>query len=47
VSGDTNNVDDIFVYNRSTCTTTLVSVATDGTLSNGNSGSAAISGDGR
>jgi Tol biopolymer transport system component len=47
VSGDTNNQSDIFVHDRQTGVTERVSVASDGTQSNGDSGDPSISGDGR
>jgi Tol biopolymer transport system component len=47
VSGDTNNADDIFVYDRQTGQTTRVSVRTNGAQANGGSSSPAISADGR
>ena len=49
VSGDTNSVPDIFVHDRTTGTTTRVSVATDGSQSGSLSGghSPSISADGR
>ncbi len=46
VSLDTNGVGDVFVYDVETDTTTRVSVATDGTQSNGHSHSPSISADG-
>ena len=47
VPGDTNRKDDIFLYNRHTGRTTLVSVASDGTEANGRSWGTDISADGR
>ena len=47
VPGDTNNTSDIFLFDRQTGTTTLVSVASDGTASNGYSNTPSISADGR
>jgi hypothetical protein len=49
VSGDTNGVADVFVNDRGTKkpSTTRVSVASDGTQANGDSGSTSVSGDGR
>lgn len=47
VSGDTNWQRDIFVFDRETFQTTRVSIATDGTQSNGISDSPSISADGR
>src|SRR5215475_6744709 len=47
VAGDTNGFTDIFVRDRQTGTTTLVSRASDGSLANGNSGKPAISANGR
>jgi Tol biopolymer transport system component len=47
VAGDTNAGRDVFVHNRSTGTTTRVSVASDGTQANGGSSAPAISADGR
>ena len=47
VTGDTNTRSDIFVHDRQTGTTTRVSVATDGTQSDGNSSYPSISGNGR
>jgi hypothetical protein len=49
VSGDTNGVSDAFVNVRgkNKTTTTRVSVASDGTQANGDSGAASVSGDGR
>ena len=48
VSGDTNNVEDVFVRDRQAGTTTRVSVATDGTQANGASdGWLAVSSTGR
>jgi Tol biopolymer transport system component len=46
VAGDTNGRGDVFVHDRQTGTTTLVSVATTGGGGNGDSGSATVSGDG-
>ncbi len=47
VAGDTNETDDIFVYDRSTGETTRVSLALGGAEANGGSRQPAISGDGR
>lgn len=47
VTGDTNNVTDIFVHDRTLATTTRVSVATGGAEGNNYSLHPAISGDGR
>jgi Tol biopolymer transport system component len=47
VLGDTNNARDVFVRDTSLGTTTLVSLATNGTLANGDSGHPVISDDGR
>jgi Tol biopolymer transport system component len=47
VPGDTNRVQDVFVRDRRAGTTTRISVAGDGSEANGESGGAAISGDGR
>jgi Tol biopolymer transport system component len=47
VPGDTNRVQDVFVRDRRAGTTTRISVAGDGSETNGESGGAAISGDGR
>ncbi len=47
VSDDTNGENDIFVYDRQTGNTTLVSVSSDGTQASGNSRLASISADGR
>jgi Tol biopolymer transport system component len=47
VSGDTNGFGDVFVHDRSTGTTTRVSVASDGTQASNSSVAAAISADGR
>ncbi len=47
VGGDTNSAPDVFVHDRQAGTTERVSVATGGTEGNGNSGTAAISADGR
>jgi hypothetical protein len=47
VPGDTNGVYDIFVHDRLTGTTELVSKATDGTLGDGNSDYLDMSADGR
>src|SRR5262249_4741820 len=47
VAGDTNGKRDVFVYDRSTQQTTMVSVASDGTPGNGDSISSTISADGR
>lgn len=46
VDDDTNGVRDVFVYDRETGETTLVSVAADGTQGNATSSNAAISADG-
>ncbi len=47
VAGDNNNKADIFVHDVVSGEITLVSVASDGTWSNGNSGNPSISGNGR
>jgi Tol biopolymer transport system component len=47
VPGDTNHHWDVFVHDRLTGQTTMVSVASDGTPGNGASGGTSISGDGR
>jgi Tol biopolymer transport system component len=47
VPGDRNRVQDVFVRDRRTGTTTRVSVAVDGSEANGDSGGPAISADGR
>jgi Tol biopolymer transport system component len=47
VPGDTNNVQDLFLHDRLTGETKLVSVGFDGTPANGTSLGASISGDGR
>jgi Ca2+-binding RTX toxin-like protein len=47
VVGDTNNTDDIFVYDRQTNTTQRVSVGTEGIQANSGSIFPSISGDGR
>lgn len=47
VTDDDNDVDDVFVRNRRTNTTTLVSAAADGGVANSRSGSPSISADGR
>ena len=47
VEGDVNGVNDVFVYDRSTEKTALVSLSATGELGNGFSGSSAISGDNR
>jgi Tol biopolymer transport system component len=47
VEGDTNGSTDIFVHDRVTGKTTLVSVSSDGTQGNGGSSIPSISGDGR
>jgi Tol biopolymer transport system component len=47
VAGDTNQRDDIFVHDRATGETTLVSVATGGAQANGHSLDPSISDDGR
>lgn len=47
ISGDTNVSSDVFVHDRTTATTTRVSVATGGTQSNNSAYHAAISSDGR
>jgi hypothetical protein len=46
VSGDTNAVADVFLYDRQTATTTRVSVSSSGVQSNGLSGAAKVSADG-
>ncbi|MEN6642913.1 MAG: hypothetical protein ABFE08_10735 [Armatimonadia bacterium] len=47
VGGDTNGKSDAFVHDRTTRTTTRVSVATDGGQGNDSSSTSSISGDGR
>jgi Tol biopolymer transport system component len=47
VAGDTNGTWDVFVHDRLTGQTTMVSVASDGTPGNGRSIGVSISGDGR
>ncbi len=47
VTGDTNGSEDVFVYDTTTATTTLISRHTDGTQGGGNSFGPAISADGR
>lgn len=47
VTGDTNGRTDVFLHDRVTRQTTLVSVSSGGTQGNGNSDSPAISGNGR
>ncbi len=47
VSGDTNNVSDIFVHDRETDTTTRISISSVGIEGNNNSYTSAISADGR
>ncbi|HVM97377.1 MAG TPA: hypothetical protein VMT89_13365 [Candidatus Acidoferrales bacterium] len=47
VAGDTNGRSNVFVRDRQTNTTTLVSVGSSGTLGNGDSVNPAISADGR
>jgi Tol biopolymer transport system component len=47
VSGDTNGVNDVFVHDRQTGTTALVSVATGGALGNQDSRVPAVSADGQ
>jgi hypothetical protein len=47
VPNDTNNASDVFVHDRQTGTTTRVSVASNGTQGNRDSGSPAFSADGR
>ena len=47
VSGDTNNTLDVFVHDRKTGRTTLVSVASDGTQGNGLSAHPSLSANGR
>lgn len=47
VPADTNNAGDVFVYDRLTCQTTRVSVASDGTQGNNFSGHPSVSVDGR
>jgi Tol biopolymer transport system component len=44
---DTNGVQDVFLRNRATSTTTLVSLTHTGALANGLSGSGYISSDGK
>jgi hypothetical protein len=46
VGGDTNNASDIFLYDFQNCTTTLASIATNGTQGNAASELPALSGDG-
>jgi Tol biopolymer transport system component len=46
-AGDTNGEYDVFVYDTNTSVTTMVSVATDGTVSNGSSSGPSISPDGK
>ena len=47
VSGDSNGVSDVFVHDRATGQTTLVSVASDGAQGNGDSDAPSISANGR
>ncbi|MHB8086324.1 MAG: TolB family protein, partial [Dehalococcoidia bacterium] len=47
VAGDTNGRSDIFVRDRQTGTTTMISIASDGTQGNGSSAFPSISADGR
>lgn len=47
VPGDTNNIPDVFVHDRITGTTEIVSIGTDGRQGTAISNGAAISGDGR
>ncbi len=47
VPGDTNNTIEVFVYDRQTSTTQLVSIASDSTQGNSYSGFPSISGNGR
>ena len=47
VSGDTNGVSDIFVYDRINQTTERINLASNGTQANATSGSSSLSGDGR
>lgn len=47
VAGDTNGTDDVFVWDRATGAIERVSVASDGTQANGQSGSPVISADGQ
>ena len=47
VENDSNDAEDIFVFDRITRETELISVSSDGTQANDNSRNAAISGDGR
>lgn len=47
VVGDTNNSQDVFLFNRILCDTTRISMAYDGTQANGNSVAGGISADGR
>jgi Tol biopolymer transport system component len=47
VVGDTNGVDDIFVHDRKTGQTQLVSIASNGTHGNNDAGESCISADGR
>lgn len=47
VAGDVNGVQDVFLRDRQTGTTTIVSLAADGSQANGDSGTPVISADGR
>jgi Tol biopolymer transport system component len=47
VPGDTNGIDDVFIHDRQTAQTSLVSVASNGTQGNAYSGSPSMSVDGR
>ncbi|WAI02036.1 TolB family protein [Methanogenium organophilum] len=47
VAGDTNRMEDVFVYDTETGETTLISVASDGNPGNGNSNAPDLSHDGR
>ncbi|MFO7533150.1 MAG: hypothetical protein R6W93_11870 [Candidatus Limnocylindrales bacterium] len=47
VANDNNGVKDVFVFDRTTKQTTLVSRRSNGTIGNGSSGAASISADGR
>jgi len=47
VNGDTNGKGDVFLHDSQTHVTSIISVASDGTLGNGLSGGASISSDGR
>ena len=47
VSDDSNEMDDIFLHDRQTGQTVLISIASDGTQANENSSEPSVSGDGR